>query len=166
MANLDLFSFFLIKDMDNFLLCEVQYEDCSMASLRFFMEKHLVPTYWVVFNKKLRKWLPLRFWQACPPPPKSSVHDINITKLPYVPLKRTEAMTSQKTFLAFQRFDTMNQWSMMTNTHSPNLVGIGSWEPEIWPYEYLISATEISVNWPGSKQLWTRPIYTDFKGAN
>ena len=31
---------------------------------------------------------------------------------------------------------------------------------------YLISPTEISVNWSGSKQLWTRPIYTDFNGAN
>ena len=35
--------------------------------------------------------------------------------------------------------------------------------PEIWPHEYLISHTEISVNWPGSKQLWTMPIYTYFK---
>ena len=25
---------------------------------------------------------------------------------------------------------------------------------------------EISVNWPGSKQVGTRPIYTDFNGAN
>ena len=25
-----------------------------------------------------------------------------------------------------------------------------SWQPEIWPHEYLISSTEISVNWPGS----------------
>ena len=32
--------------------------------------------------------------------------------------------------------------------------------------EYLISPIEISVNWPGSEQLWTRPIYTDFNGAN
>ena len=38
--------------------------------------------------------------------------------------------------------------------------------PEIWPHEYLISPNEISVNWSGSKQLWTRPIYTDFNGAN
>ena len=35
---------------------------------------------------------------------------------------------------------------------------------KIWPHEYLISHTEISINWPGSKQLWTRPIYTDFNG--
>ena len=33
-------------------------------------------------------------------------------------------------------------------------------------HEYLISPIEISVKWPGSKQLWTRPIYTDFNGAN
>ena len=51
-------------------------------------------------------------------------------------------------------------------TLTPNLTWIDSWWPEIWPHEYLISPTEISVNWPGSKQLWTRPIYTDFNGAN
>ena len=51
------------------------------------------------------------------------------------------------------------------NIHSQNLVGIGSRRPEIWPHEYLISPTEIRVNWPGSKQL-TRPIYTDFNGLN
>ena len=62
-------------------------------------------------------------------------------------------MTSQKTFFAFQRLDTMYQWSMMKNIRSPNLVGIGSWGPEISPHEYLISTTEISVNWPGFKQL-------------
>ena len=41
----------------------------------------------------------------------------------------------------------------MKNIHSPHLVGIGSWGPEIWLHEYLISSIEISVNWPGSKQL-------------
>ena len=30
----------------------------------------------------------------------------------------------------------------MKNIHIPNLVGISSWEPEIWPLEYLISLTE------------------------
>ena len=60
----------------------------------------------------------------------------------------------------------MYRWSMMKDIHSPNGVGIGSWGPEIWPHEYLISPIEIGVNWPGSKQLWTRPIYTDFSGAN
>ena len=54
----------------------------------------------------------------------------------------------------------------MKNSHSPNLVGIGSWGPEIWPHEYLLNPIEISVNWSGSKQLRTRPIYTDFNGAN
>ena len=53
----------------------------------------------------------------------------------------------------------------MNNIHSPNLVEIGSWWPEIWLHEYLISLIKIGVNWPGSKQLWTRPIYTDFNGA-
>ena len=68
-------------------------------------------------------------------------------------------------FLHFSILDTMYQWSTMIHIHSPNLVGIGSWGPEIWPHEYLISRIEISVNWSGSKQLWTRPIYTDFNGA-
>ena len=61
----------------------------------------------------------------------------------------------------------MHRWSMMkTGIHSPNLVGIGSWGPEIWPHEYLISSIEISVNWPGSKHIWTRSVYTDFNAAN
>ena len=75
-------------------------------------------------------------------------------------------MTSQKFFGDFSVLDTMYQWSMIKNIHSPDWVGIGSWGPEIRPHEYLISPTEISVNWPGSKKLWTRPIYTDFNGAN
>ena len=62
-------------------------------------------------------------------------------------------MTSQKTFLDFSVLDTMYRWSMMKNIHSPNWVGISSCGPEIWPYEYLISPIEISVNWSGSKQL-------------
>ena len=40
--------------------------------------------------------------------------------------------------------------SMMKNLHSPDLVGIGSWGPEIWQHEHLIRPIEISVNWPGS----------------
>ena len=67
--------------------------------------------------------------------------------------------------LHFSVLDTMSRWSMIKNIHSPNLVGIGSWGPEIWRHEYLLSPIEISVNWPVSKQLWTRPIYTDFNGA-
>ena len=38
--------------------------------------------------------------------------------------------------------------------------------PEMLLHEHLISPIEISVNWHGSKQLWTRPVYTDFSGAN
>ena len=52
----------------------------------------------------------------------------------------------------------------MKNIHSLSLVGICSWGSIIWLHEYLISLTEISVNWSGSKQLWTRPIYTVFNG--
>ena len=36
----------------------------------------------------------------------------------------------------------------MKNPHTPNLTWIGSWWPKIWPHAYLISPTEISVNWP------------------
>ena len=72
-------------------------------------------------------------------------------------------------FLHFSVLDTMYWywWIMMKTIHNPNLVGISvHGGPEIWPHEYLISPIEISVNWPGSKQLWARPIYTDFSGAN
>ena len=31
----------------------------------------------------------------------------------------------------------------MKNTGSPNLTGISSWWPEMWPHEYLISPIEI-----------------------
>ena len=55
-------------------------------------------------------------------------------------------------FLYFSILDIMYRWSMMKNIHSPNVVGIGAWGPEIWPHEYLISPIEISANWPGSKQ--------------
>ena len=50
----------------------------------------------------------------------------------------------------------------MKNFHSPNLVGIGSWWPEIWPHEYLLilSPIEIIVNWPGSKQLYEPGQFT------
>ena len=68
-------------------------------------------------------------------------------------------------FFAFQHFGYHVSVEHDENIHSPNLVRIGSWWPEIWPHNYLISPTEISVKWPGSKQLWTRPIYTDLNGA-
>ena len=76
-------------------------------------------------------------------------------------------MTSQKTFFAFQRFGYHVSVEHDEKTSTAQIW----WElvhggPEIWPHEYLISPTETSVNWPGSKQLWTRLIYTDFNGAN
>ena len=47
---------------------------------------------------------------------------------------------------------------MMKNPHTPHLTWIGSWRPEVWPHEYLISSIEISVNWSGSwidsHQIW------------
>ena len=33
-------------------------------------------------------------------------------------------------------------------------------------HEYLISPIEINANWSGSELFGTRPIYTDFNGAN
>ena len=54
---------------------------------------------------------------------------------------------------------------MLKNPHTLNCTWIGSWGPEKWPHEYLISPIECSVNWPGSQLLGTRPIYTDFNGA-
>ena len=79
---------------------------------------------------------------------------------------RSDDVTKNFFFLHFSVLDTMYRWSMMKNIHSPNLLGIGSWGPEIWPNEYLISPTEISVNWPGSYLFETRPICTDFIRAN
>ena len=43
---------------------------------------------------------------------------------------------------------------------------MGIWWPEIWPHEFLISPIEMSANWPGSQLFGTRPVYTDFNGAN
>ena len=73
-------------------------------------------------------------------------------------------MTSQKTFFGFQCFG--YHVSVEHDEKHPQPTAQNSWGPEIWPHEYLISPTETSVNWSGSKQLWTRPIYTDFNGAN
>ena len=55
-------------------------------------------------------------------------------------------------FLHFSIFMTIFQQNMMKNPNTPNLTWIGSWWPDIWPQEYLISPIEIRVNWPGSKQ--------------
>ena len=53
-------------------------------------------------------------------------------------------------FFAFQRFEYHISAEHDENLNSPNLVKISSWWPDIWPPEYLISSTEISVNLPGS----------------
>ena len=71
-------------------------------------------------------------------------------------------MTSQKTFFGFQCFGYHVSVEHDEKHPQPKFGGnrfMGAWE-------YLISPIEINVNWPGSKQLWTRPIYTDFSGAN
>ena len=94
-------------------------------------------------------------------------HKNNLTKENFTVIEyRSDDVTKKKKKLDFSVLDTMYRWSMMKNIHSPNWVGISSWETEIWPHEYLISPIGISVNWSGHKQLWTRPIYTDFNGAN
>ena len=72
-------------------------------------------------------------------------------------------------FFHFSDLDTMYRWSMTKNSNRRNLlesVSFGSWGIEIWPHEYLISPIEISVNWPGFKQLWIRPILHWFQWAN
>ena len=55
-------------------------------------------------------------------------------------------------FMHFSIFMTIFQQNMIKNPHTPNLTWIGSWWPEIWPHEYLISPIEISVNWPSTKK--------------
>ena len=73
---------------------------------------------------------------------------------------RSDDVTKNFFFLHFSLLDTMSRWSMMKNIHSPNLVGIGSWGPEIWPHEYLLSPIEISVNWPGSNSYEPGQLFT------
>ena len=65
-------------------------------------------------------------------------------------------MTSQKNF--FQHFGyhvskVEHDEKHLQPKFGGNLTLIGSWWPEIWSREYLISPIEISVNWSGSKQL-------------
>ena len=52
-------------------------------------------------------------------------------------------------FFAFQHFHDHISVEHDENPHTPNLTRIGSWWPEKWPHEYLISPTEVSANWPG-----------------
>ena len=60
-------------------------------------------------------------------------------------------MTSQKTFFGFQCFGVSMEHD--EKHPQPKLDGNRFMGPEIWSHEYLISPTEISVYWPGSKQL-------------
>ena len=62
-------------------------------------------------------------------------------------------MTSQKPFFAFQRFGYHVSVEHDEKHPRPKFGGNRFMGPEIWLHEYLISPTEISVNWPGSKQL-------------
>ena len=97
---------------------------------------------------------------------KMSVFIILLCMVSFVCYREPKCDAIKFSFLHFSIFMTIFQQNMMKNPHTQNLTWIGSWWPEIWPHEYLISPIEISVNWRGSKQLWTRPIYTDFSGAN
>ena len=65
----------------------------------------------------------------------------------------TEGMTSQKTSLAFQRFGYHVSVEHDEKHPQPKFGGNRLMGAEIWPHEYLIRPTEISVNWPGSKHL-------------
>ena len=85
------------------------------------------------------------------------------------PLKSTETTTSQKIlFFCISAFSIPCIGGVWWKTSTTQIW----WEsvhggPKYGrPHEYLISPIEISVSWPGSKQLWTRPIDTDFNGAN
>ena len=75
-------------------------------------------------------------------------------------------MTSSFFFFSFQHFYDHISVEHDEKPSQPNLTWIGSWWPEIWMHEYLISPIEMSVNWPGSYLFGTRSIYTDFNGAN
>ena len=110
------------------------------------------------------KYLDQAFWfhgsMTAPQSPKSvtsaTMESPNYQCVPSQDLSAIEYRNddiTKKLFLYFSVLDTMYQWSMMKNIHSPNFVGIGSWGPKIWPHEYLISPIEISVNWLGSKRL-------------
>ena len=60
---------------------------------------------------------------------------------------------TKKTFFAFQHFGYHVLVEHDKKHPQPKFSGKRFVGPEIWPHEYLISPTEISVNWPGSKQL-------------
>ena len=62
-------------------------------------------------------------------------------------------MTSQKTYFACKRFGYHVSVEHDEKHPQPKFGGNRLMEPEIWPYENLISPSEISVNWPGSNQL-------------
>ena len=65
----------------------------------------------------------------------------------------TSRTNKQTNIFAFQRFGYHASVEHDEKHPQPKFGGIGSWGPEIWPHEYLISPIEISVNWPGSKQV-------------
>ena len=60
---------------------------------------------------------------------------------------------TQNFFFAFQHFGYHVSVEHDEKHPQPKFGGNRLWGPEIWPHEYLISSTEIGVNWPGSKQL-------------
>ena len=74
------------------------------------------------------------------------LYHVNVRPPPRYIEYRSDDVTKNVFCISAFWMDTMYRWSMMKNIHSPNLVGISSCRPEIWPHEYLISPIKISVN--------------------
>ena len=82
-------------------------------------------------------------------------------------LHRVQKRWHHKKLFSHFSIDTMYRWSMMKNIHSPNLVGISSLGPEIWPHEYLISPIEIRYScghilgppWTNPCQIWCVRVF-------
>ena len=146
-----------------FFILSVVWIVCAIRTSKFFSK---FGSFWTV--KTWWTWATLRWFTTCKITKK---YDIMRDSVRYwsFHLQRNRVPKCdiiKFSFLHYSIFMTIFQQNMMKNPHTPNLTWIGSQWPEIWPHEYLISLIEISVNWPGSKQLWTRPIYTDFNGAD
>ena len=58
-----------------------------------------------------------------------------------------------KDFFVFQHFEYHISVEHDEKPPQPKFGEIGLYGAEIWLHEYLISPTEVSVNWPGSYQL-------------
>ena len=83
--------------------------------------------------------------------------DLEILVLQKIPAIKYDTEYSDdvitKNFVCFKRFE--YHLSMEHDEKNPHTKFGGNWfmGPKIWLHEYLISPTEISVNWSGSLQL-------------